>query len=252
MEDIDKNSSKVSQAQENDINFENKNTECRTNLETVESETVATNEQTVPTCGLHSGDKLDHSCNVDKTVGGENSDEENMSSSENSSAETNQRSLSNVDSDTLNSDSNDSSNTKSEENIPESSLLDDSCNTATYQSVCTEHRSGSPKTSTTTHKNLRKRNAGNSETSKHIAKSEKEFVIHHEHCEKLDSVSTNEDIVTATSQLPENNKYHLHEPKNELSLKAVDLPVHLVKDITENSTRGLYTCARGIMFNFFP
>ena len=224
LEDIDKNFSKISQAQ--DTNFENnKNTiECCTDLENVESESATTNEQTVPGCGLGSDKELDISCNVGKhpikIVGEESDAEENLTNSANTLTEEIQQSLNNT----------------------ENSLLYDTCNTASYESVCTEHTSDCLETLNTTHKNLRKRNTSNSEVSKHVAKSGEEIVIRHEHCEKLDNVSTDNSfqdtgIVSAKNQLP---MYSNQELKNTSSQKPVDLPVHSVQDSTQNSTTGLY------------
>ena len=224
LEDIDKKFSKISQAQ--DTNFENNknNTECSTNLENVESESVTTNKQTVPACELGSDEELDISCDVGKQpykiVGEESDAEEDMSNSANILPEEIQQSLNNA----------------------ENSFLHDTCNTASYKPVCTEHTSDCSETLDTTHKNLRKRNTSNSEVSKHVAKSEKEIVIHHEHCEKLDNVSPDNSfqdtgIVTAKSQLP---MYSDQELKNTSSQKPVDLPVHSVQDSTQNSTTGLY------------
>ena len=96
---------------------------------------------------------------------------------------------------------------------------------------------------TASEKCVRKRNTDNSGKSKHVNKSEKEFVIYHEHCENVDRVSNSEvmdDIVRDVSQHPQYAKFSLQGLRNDLNQEPVDLPENVIYNFTKSKTKGLY------------
>ena len=212
-----------------DTNEEYNKTTQKELIENGESEISARNEQTVQKCTLSSeeivGDK-----NPSKIPGKEVIDEQTMS---NDSTEELPDSIVSSLSDTLNRNCNE---------MTENSSVNETCSLTTNEFICAEDVSDSLETPSnfiptysTTQETLRKRHMSNSETSKHLTKSEQEFVIHHEHCENVDNVSSNdssEDIVRNASQ----HKSNTQGLRSELNHESE----HLTKDLTQNATKGLY------------
>jgi hypothetical protein len=215
-----------------DTNKEYNKTTQKELIENGESEIAARNEQTVQKCTLSSeeivGDK-----NPSKIPGKEVIDEQTMS---NDSTEELPENIVSSLSDTHNRNCNE---------MTENSSVNETCSLTTNEFICAEDVSDSLETPSnfiptysTTQETLRKRHMSNSETSKHLTKSEQEFVIHHEHCENVDNVSSNdssEDIVRNASQ-------HIRQGlRSELNHE----PENLTKDLTQNATKGLYNYNTG-------
>ncbi|CAB3982800.1 transmembrane anterior posterior transformation 1 homolog [Paramuricea clavata] len=163
--------------------------------------------------------KKDTNCSTDsENAELENTDEQNVPNSVHNSSDI----------------SNTNSNSVKSENNSENSEVNEPCNSITNELISTDHGSSCPETPTnftstytTTHNTVHKRNTGNTESSKQSAKSEQEFVIHHEHCENLDGVSNNdsfENIKDSKSSVQER--------------KPVDLPEYLIKGLTQNTAKG--------------
>jgi hypothetical protein len=165
--------------------------------------------------------KKDTNCSTDsENAELENTDEQNVLNSVNNSSDI----------------SNTNSNAVKSENNSENSEVNEPCNSITNELIGTEHRRSCSETPTnftstytTTHNTVHKRNTGHTESSKQSAKSEQEFVIHHEHCENLDGDSNNDSFENI-----EDSKSSVQERE------PVDLPEYLIKDLTQNTAKGLY------------
>ena len=202
-------------------------------FENAESEIAAKNEQTV--------EKV---CSKNPTgICGEATEKEIVPNFANDSTETILENIVSKDSnspDTHNSNHNGiNPHSKSENSSvskPCSSTMDEST-CAEQPSVWLETPTNCTPTNSTTHKTVRKRHMSNNETSK---QSEQEFGIHHEHCENLDSVLKKEDSLENTVVNASQHKISLQGIKSELSCEPVELPENLIKDLTQNTTKGLY------------
>lgn len=133
----------------------------------------------------------------------------------------------------------------------EDSLTNASCNSAINKRV-KKHVSSRRETSmdtsqtyTVNEQMLRKRHSSNHGVSVKLLKSEKEFVLDHEHynSHQDDSKSfSSKDITSNTSELPKESEKSFQELRNELNQEPVKIPQYFVRNVKQHSTKGLYEC----------